>query len=440
MMINNNQKLIACLAVFVLLALSAPGLLAWSFQDQKAQFEDAMRQADKQYNSGYYRYAVEKYLAASKLAADRLDFSRAYFGQALSYFYLKDIFQSEKYIRMVLEVDPRKQISVIIHPISFVQSFERIRNEMNIPPPGVSDVEQVQAPATVPEVQPETAPQAQKEAAPPETKPRVQPPLAPAAAPTTAPPVLPATVKVAVRPGGYVEVTALVSSWSINLIKGLFEDSIIDKFSIEIRKVISDDLRKKYYHYSLVPISTYEKNLAFDSTGPNYGLELRYYSRGWGGSFSLGLSFEQTSMKLGVSGTVKQYYKDGSYAEADVEGSATASVFSTNVSFRWDMLPSGPVNPFFILGLGWAPFEADVTETYTGTFHPVSGAAESIADTTVTSVAEIASDNNFDLPDAFFIVHVGFGLKVRVYSGISALAEVGLWDGLLLRAGLAYRF
>ena len=432
MMINKNEKLIACLAVFVLLALSAPGLRAGFFQDQQAQFEEAMRQADKQYNSGNYRYAVERYLAAAKLSADRLDFSRAYFGLALSHFYLKDTFQYEKYIKMVLEVDPRKQISVIIHPISFVQAFERIRNEMNIPAPSVSDVEQVQAPPTVPEVQPE--------AAPPETRTQAKPPLAPAVVPTTAPAVLPTAVQAAVRPGGYIEVTALGSSWSINLIKGLFEDSIVDKFSIEIRKVIADDLRKKYYHYSLVPISTHEKNLAFDSTGPNYGLELRYYSRGWGGSFSLGLSFEQTSMKLGVSGTVKQYFKDGSYAEADVEGNATASVFSTNVSFRWDMLPNGPVNPFFILGLGWAPFEADVTETYTGTYHPVSGAAESIASTTITSVADIASDNDFDLPDAFFIVHVGFGLKVRVYSGISALAEVGLWDGLLLRAGLAYRF
>ena len=440
MMINNNQKLSACLSVFVVLALSAPGLRAGLFQDQKAQFEEAMRQADKQYNSGSYRYAVERYLAASKLAADRLDFSRAYFGQALSYFYLKDTFQYEKYIRMVLEVDPRKQISVIIHPISFVQAFERIRNEMNIPAPGVSDVEQVQAPTIVPEVQPEAAPQTQREAAPPEIRIQAKPPLAPAVFPTTTPAVLPAAVKAAVRPGGYIEVTVLGSSWSIDLIKGLFEDSIVDKFSIEIRKVITDDLRKKYYHYSLVPISTYEKNLVFDSTGPNYGLELRYYSRGWGGSFSLGLSFEQTSMKLGVTGTVKQYFKDGSYAEADVEGSATASVFSTNVSFRWDMLPSGPVNPFFILGLGWAPFKADVTETYTGTFHPASGAAESITSTTVTSVADIAADNDFDLPDAFFIVHVGLGFKVRVYSGISALAEVGLWDGLLLRAGLAYRF
>jgi hypothetical protein len=429
MMINKNPKLIACLAVFVLLALSAPGLRAGLFQDQKAQFEEAMRQADKQYNSGTYRYAAERYLAASKLAADRLDFSRAYFGQALSYFYLKDTFQCEKYIRMVLEVDPRKQISVIIHPISFVQAFERIRNEMNIPAPGVSDVEQIQAPTTVPEVQPE--------AAPPETRTQAQPPVV---ARTTTPAVLPAAVKAAVRPGGYIEVTVLGSSWSIDLIKGLFEDSIVDKFSIEIRKVITDDLRQKYYHYSLVPISTYEKNLAFDSTGPNYGLELRYYSRGWGGSFSLGLSFEQTSMKLGMTGTVKQYYKDGSYAEADVEGSATASVFSANVSFRWDILPSGPVNPFFILGLGWAPFKADVTETYTGTFHPASGAAESITSTSVTSVADIAADNDFELPDAFFIVHVGLGVKVRVYSGFSALAEVGLWDGLLLRAGLAYRF
>jgi opacity protein-like surface antigen len=205
--------------------------------------------------------------------------------------------------------------------------------------------------------------------------------------------------------------------------------------------VMTDDLRSKYSHFSLVPLSSqYEQNLALDSSGPNYGLEIRYYSRGWAGSFSVGLSFEQTSMKLAITGTVKQNYKDGSYAEADVVGSATASVFSTNLSFRWDILPASRVTPYFVLGLGWAPFKADVNETYTGTFTSASGSQESIENTKVKSVADIAADNDFTLPDAIFIVHLGFGLKVNIVYGLSGMVEAGLWDGFLLRFSVACRF
>lgn len=436
---HTHRRLIAGLAVLVFLTCLAAGLRAQASQDQKTQFEEVLRQAEKQFNSGNYRNAAERYFFASKLAQDRFDFSRVYFGQALSYFYLKDTAQYEKYIKMVLEKDPRKEVSVVLYPISFVQAFERIRNEMHIPAPGPGEFEQVQPENKVSEVKQPEEVKAQPET-PPETKPAAEP-----AVTTTAPPatqvVTAPPVKVVQRPGGHFEVAVHVSSWSINLIKGLFESSVVDKFGVEMRKVMTDDLRSKYSHFSLVPLSSqYEQNLALDSSGPNYGLEIRYYSRGWAGSFSVGLSFEQTSMKLAITGTVKQNYKDGSYAEADVVGSATASVFSTNLSFRWDILPASRVTPYFVLGLGWAPFKADVNETYTGTFTSASGSQESIENTKVKSVADIAADNDFTLPDAIFIVHLGFGLKVNIVYGLSGMVEAGLWDGFLLRFSVACRF
>ena len=440
---HTHRRLIAALAVLVFLTCSAAGLRAQASQDKKTQFEEVLRQAEKQFSSGNYRNATERYFFASKLAQDRFDFSRVYFGQALSYFYLKDTAQYEKYIKMVLEVDPRKEVSVVLYPISFVQAFERIRNEMHLPAPGPGEVEQIQPENKVSEVKQPEEVKAQPET-PPEKKPAAEPAAtttAPAANQNAAPAAAIPTVAAIERPGGHFEVAAHVSSWSINLIKGLFESSVVDKFSVEMRKVMTDDLHHKYSHFSLVPLSDqFEQNLTLDSSGPNYGLEVRYYSKGWAGSFSVGLSFEQTSMKLAITGTVMQNYKDGSSATADVVGSATASVFSTNLSFRWDILPSSRVTPYFVLGLGWAPFKADVTETYTGTFHPISGSEESIEGTTVKSVADIGADNNFTVPDAIFIVHLGFGIKVNIVYGLSGMAEAGLWDGFLLRFSVGYRF
>ena len=424
----------AALVLLVCLTVSAANLPAQTSPEKKAQYEEVLGQADKLFNSGNYRGAVERYFFASKLAQDRSDFSRVYFGTALSYFYLKDTAQCEKYVKMVLEVDPRRVVTAVFYPISFVQTFDRIRNELKIAAPGPGEAEQVQPQVRLPEAKPPSEPVAQQV---PETKQPAE--KAVVSEPQATAPTVP-EVNVVERKGGHFEITAHGSSWSINLVKGLFEGSVVDKFSTEIRRVITSDLRENYGYYYLVPSSTnFESDLAFNSSGPNYGLDIRYYSKGWGGSFSIGLSFEQTRMKLAIEGRVKQYFQDNSYAEATVEGSATSNIFSTNLSFRWEILPDSRVTPFFILGFGWAPFSADVTETYSGTFVR-GGEQQAINGTTVKSLLDIASENDFDLPDAIVVVHVGFGFKVAVVSGFSLLAEAGLWDGFLLRFAAAYRF
>jgi len=426
----------AAAAIIVLLSVSTVGLPAQTSQEKKAQYEEVLVQAEKQFNSGNYRNAVERYFFASKLAADRYEFSRVYFGLALSYFYMKDTDQCEKYIKMVLEVDPRRAVSVVFYPITFVQTFDRIRNGLHISAPGPGEAEQVQPQIRPPEVKPAVEANVRTETPTPEVKRPAEPVVVSQPPPAAAVPA----VKVVEKKGGHFEVAAYGSSWSVNVIKGLFESSVVDKFSTEIRRVVSNDLRDKYGYYYLIPNpANYESNLAFNSTGPNYGLDIRFYSKGWGGSFSLGLSFEQTRMKLAIQGTVKQYYQDSSYAEATVEGSATANIFSTNLSFRWEILPDSRVSPFFILGFGWAPFSADITETYNGTFYR-GGEQRAIDGTTVKSLKDIASENDFDLPDAIVIVHVGLGLKVEIITGLSVSAEAGLWDGFLLRFGAAYRF
>lgn len=435
---KTNERKLAAVAALILLFLSAGGLRAQTTQEKKAQFEDVLGQAERLFSSGNYRNAVERFYYASKLAQMPSELSRVYLGMALSYFYLKDTSECEKSIKLLLGVDPKKTVSAAFYPISFVQMFERIRAGLGIPPPEQNETEQVQPPFKPAEPKPAVVAKA-----PPELEPRTTPPAAaPAVTPESraaAPAAVPA-VEVETKPGGHFEVMAFGSSWSVNLIKGLFESSIVDDFSTEMRRVITNDLRDVYYHFSLVPVSTqFETDLAFNSSGPNYGLDIRYYMQGWGGSFSVGLSFEQTRMKLAIAGTVKQFYTDGSYAEATVEGSAEANIFSTNLSFRWDILPQGRVNPYFVLGLGWAPFGVTVTETYDGTF--VRGAiTEDIDGTQIKALKDIASENDFTIPDAIIIVHLGFGLKVRIVAGLSALAEAGVWDGFLLRFGVAYRF
>ena len=221
---HTRRKLVAGLAILAFLMCSAARLRAQASQDQKTQFEEVLGQAEKQFNSGNYRSATERYFAAAKLTQDRSDYSRVYFGLALSYFYLKDTAQCERYIKMVLEVDPRKEVSAVFYPISFVQVFERIRNEMNIPALPPREVEQVKPENKVPETK-----QPEEVKAPPETPPEKKPAAEPAATTTApaatqnaAPAAMVPTVAAIERPGGHFEVAALVSSLSVNLINGLF--------------------------------------------------------------------------------------------------------------------------------------------------------------------------------------------------------------------------
>jgi hypothetical protein len=414
------------------LVVSVGGLRAQESSDKRAQFEDVLDQANKLFDAANYRGAVERYFFASKLAQGRPDFSRTYFGMALSYYFLKDDIECQRYIRLVFEVDPGKTVSAAIYPAGFVHTFDRIRTELKIPPPEGKAAEQVEPQFKPGEPPPVTETKPQPVTTPPAETPVVSQPAAQAEIPAVKLP--PKTLA-----GGHFEVMAFGSSWSVNLIKGLFESSIVDDFSTEMRRVITNDLRDVYHHFSLVPVSSgFENNLAFNSSGPNYGLDLRYYSSGWGGSFSIGLSFEQTRLKLAVTGTVKQVYADNSSATATVEGSAEASIFSTNLSFRWDILPSSRVSPYFLLGLGWAPFDVNITETYDGTFDRGS-THETITGTTVKALKDIADENDFNIPDAIVIFHAGFGLKVRIWEGLSGLVEAGIWDGFLLRFGVAYR-
>jgi hypothetical protein len=418
---KKRKRSFALAVALITLVSVTQGLRAQASPEKTAQFEDVLGQAERLFSAGNYRNAVERFYFASKLAQTPSEFSRVYLGMALSYFYLKDTPACEKSIKQLLGVDPTKTVSAAFYPISFVQMFERIRSELKIPVPEEKEAEQVQP-----------------EFAPAEPKPAVETKAPPAAKPER--PQSPPSIEIVPKPGGHFEVAAYGSSWSVNLIKGLFETSINNDFSKEMRRVITSDLQNVYHHYSLVSDSNnFTTDLAFNSSGPNYGLDLRYYSQGWGGSFSFGLSFEETRMKLAITGTVKQYYTDGSSATATVDGSAVANVFSTNLSFRWDFIPQGRVSPYFVLGLGWTPFSCTVTETYSGTFLR-NGVSESIAGTQSKALTDIATQNDFTMPDAIIVVHFGLGLKVRILSGLSALAEAGVWDGFLLRFGAAYRF
>jgi hypothetical protein len=396
--------------------------LARGGQNEKdAEVEILIAQAESASQKGNYSQAIDNYLQASKLAKSRINLSRAYLGLAISYFYVRDLPGSKMWVREVLKVDPNKEVSNLFYPDSFVQLFAQTRAEMEraktaggseLPKPDVAR-EELEAPRQQPEA----------------TK--------------NEPPLLQTQEAEAPRMNwsglsGKFEIDVHVSSWSINPIKWAFESSVTDELGKGIRKEMSNQIKRS--HASLTN-SSYEETLAFDSSGSNYGLELRYYPGGRKGFFSLGLSFEKTKLRLQVKGPVKQNYTNGSSATVDSEAYLETSPFTTNLSFRWDFLPSRRVCPYFVLGFGVGALSGTVGYTYNGTYS-WSGYQESVTGSKVESFdeAEKAEDVTFNIPEVILLFQLNFGLKAEIYKGLTLKAEAGIWDGLILRGALAFRF
>lgn len=393
--------------IILIALLSSPFILAaQTAQEREAQAASFLVQADDAYAKGDYQKAVEDYLLVVQTSGNKMNLSRAQMGLSLCYFYLNDSENAKKYILKVLENDPQKEVSPLFHPQTYVDLFNEVKKENK----GRFGIGIVAPPA-------EAAPEAQE-------KPGVRQEQQ----------VIPEGIME--EKGGHFEIDVHFSAWSIDPAKGAFEGTLTKKIANEIRDQVTGQLRAIYGN-KLAP-SSYEHSLSLDSQGSNFGFEVRYYPLGKRGSMSIGLSLEKTRIKVMMKGPVTQRYADGSTATVEGDAYVETKPLTTNLSFRWDFVPSWRVTPYIVLGLGIGPLEGTASYVYTGTYRRGSAQSNVSGDKTKT-FEELREEEEIDL-DRFILLHTALGVKGYVYKGLMVKAEVGFWDGLLLRCGLAYRF
>jgi len=404
----------AFLLVCLIMAVVVPAAYA-----QEAEVERLLARGDTFFEKSEYKPAVAAYLEAAALSTKSANQSRAYFGLSLCFFYERDMAESVKWLRKIALVDPDKEISADFYPKPFVDLFIQVLQEARAKgTPTVTD-----APKQIPPVRVESMEPAKTEGRPRTFE-----------TPVSLPTEIPASRGLL---GGRFELSVHYSDWSINLIKGIFESTLKD----ELGEAIQDEINKKIGKtYAGLVKGVFTPNLAFDSEGSNYGLELRYYVRGWAGTFSLGLSFEQTNLKFSLVGTAKQDFTNGSRAEAQASAIIETKPFSTNFSFRWEFgSAEARIKPFFVFGFGLAPLKGTFSYAYNGTY-TLGQAQESIEDAQTKTFPQLSEDIDFKIPELLVIIQIHFGVKVELYKGLFILGEAGIWDGLLLRGGLGFRF
>jgi len=242
---------------------------------------------------------------------------------------------------------------------------------------------------------------------------------------------------------GKFELEFHYGSWGINLVKGLFEEAVTDGLGERLRDEVTREVEKQGVS---VAFASSENTLGLDSEGHNYGFGLRVYPSGRNSSFSVGLSYEKTRAVLALKGGLKNTFVDPQNpnigrGSATVEADATieTSPWTTHMSFRWEFMPQGRISPFFNFGVGVGSLGGRVKYHFVGDY---SGGLED-------RHLEDADDLDFDgveqkwdvtVPNYIPFIHLGLGVRGRIVYGLSGIVEAALWDGIVLRAGVAYRF
>ena len=255
---------------------------------------------------------------------------------------------------------------------------------------------------------------------------------------------------------GKFELGVHYGSWGINVLKGAIESGVASA----IRDQMIDSLKKD--HPDVVANSD-ETNVNFDSGGYNLGFDLRWYPGGEYGSFSLGVSVERTKMRVSVdraSADISVSYtgEDGKIRTEGFSGNGTGEFrinpLSFHLSLRWDIFPTARIHPYLTFGLGISPGsyldEGTLDYAVQGDLLKKDGTAEHHEDAGTKTLGQLRKESDEDaqaegkesnIPFWFIpFVQLNLGLRGRITDNVSLLIDAGIWDGFLLRGGIAVRF
>ncbi len=245
---------------------------------------------------------------------------------------------------------------------------------------------------------------------------------------------------------GKIEFGFHYSSWSMNVLRGLIEGVLEDGLESALKDDFLSDIQDDYPY---LEEGSYAQDVSFDSSGNNFGFELRWYPGGHDGSFSLGLSVEKTTMRVALTEVSAQMdlYPDA-FFEAGGSAEFLIKPLSFHLSFRWDLFPSSRIRPYFTFGFGAATGtaleNAELSYSYSGELDIQNQIGESYSESETKTLGEIIDeieddDEEFTLPGFFPFIQLNLGLKGEITRNVYLLFDVGIWDGIMLRGGLAIR-
>ncbi len=240
-----------------------------------------------------------------------------------------------------------------------------------------------------------------------------------------------------------VELGFHYGKWNFNLVKSLVEDTIGDS----LQKYI---LREVHRDYPELEEENYSQTVGYDSSGQNFGIEIRLYPGGRKSGFSIGLSVEKTTMKIRLTQLATRIeLPDGTVYEASFKSDLLFEPLSLHLNLRGDLFPKWKIHPYITLGVGVAQgvdFEnAIVNYTFNSKLtidgelyeHYDAEGKETIKKFN-EELKKIGEEKN--LLKFFPIIQLNFGVKAVLTKYLALSADFGIWNGLLFRGGIAFLF
>lgn len=235
--------------------------------------------------------------------------------------------------------------------------------------------------------------------------------------------------------------------WSIDILRGLIEEGLNDGMESTFRDNFLADIQQDY---PLLTDVGYTQDVSFDSSGSNFGFEVRWYPGGRYGSFSFGLSVEKTSMTVSVPTVSAQLeLSDSSYFEADASAEFMMNPLAFLLSVRWDIVPNSSFHPYITFGLGGAATgtvleNGEFSYEWSGQLF-IQDQTEGYEDSDTKTLKEWKDEleeeeEDFFIPGFIPFIQLNVGLKGEVTDNIHLLVDAGIWNGFLLRGGIAFRF
>ncbi|MBM3311033.1 MAG: hypothetical protein FJY80_05960 [Candidatus Aminicenantes bacterium] len=258
---------------------------------------------------------------------------------------------------------------------------------------------------------------------------------------------------------GKVEFGFHYGPWTLNVLRGVFE-GLAEDFAENLKDDMFKDLQDEYPDREIRE-KEFRNVVHFDSGGKNFGFEVRWYPGGEDGSFSLGLAVEKSTLRVGPLevDTAIAFEDAKTHETAQFAGKGTSQVtaepLAAVLSFRWDIFPRGVVHPYFTFGFGIAGGSAlDKTKIeydFTGSASFPGEPTEVIEESGSKTLLQLKEESleppeegegekePFEYPGFFPIFQLHFGLKAKLSSNIHLLVDAGLFNGFLLRGGIAIR-
>lgn len=247
---------------------------------------------------------------------------------------------------------------------------------------------------------------------------------------------------------GHFEFGFHFGRWGINFAESIVSDGIENIFPDvleDLAKEHDDDLEQRDF---------YLDNFTFESGRNNWGFEVRWYPGGWGRSFSLGFSIERTSIRIAsdISARLEmesfepQGNKPATF-NIQANGQVEMNPTSYHFHFRWDIFPLARIRPFFTFGVGLAGKkflqEARLTASLTGELQIQDEETVYYDESENRTLQEIEDDfileNEKFIPSIFPFIQLNFGIKGEITRNLCLFLETGIFNGFILREGIAFR-